>query len=124
MVKKRRIINIRVLPGQPLDGSGRVCIHLFIQDEKGPFVEPYALHPVIENGEQVKQQVTARPTRGRLACDPKRDASPVTNNGVITVTLRTDNPDAVTCPKCLESTAYIELVKRIESIKASVPATQ
>lgn len=125
MRKQKRVVSMSVLPGQPLDGSGRVCIHLFVQDERGPFVEPHALHPTVdENGELVRQQVVARPTRGRLACDPKRDPSPVTRNGVTIVTSRTDDPNAVTCPKCLASECYAEVVKRNESAKASVPEAQ
>jgi hypothetical protein len=30
---------------------------LFVQDERGPFIEPSALHPVFENGQQVKQRL-------------------------------------------------------------------
>lgn len=122
MSKSGRMVSISVLPGEPIDGSGRVVIHLFIQDENGPFVEPHALHPVIDkDGEQVKQQVISRPSRGKLACNSKRDASPVVRNGVTIITLRTDDPNAVTCPRCLASVDYVELVKRNESVRASTP---
>ena len=99
-----------VLKGEPLDGSGRVCIHLFVKDDRGIFTEPHALHPVIgDDGEPVKQMVQAKPSRGRLACDPKRDPAPVTRNGVTLVTSRTDDIHAVTCPKCIVSPDYIAL---------------
>lgn len=114
-----RAINLRVLPGEPLDGSGRICIHLFVQDAKrGSFIEPHALHPVFENGAQVKQKVQAKPTRGRLACDPKRDPAPVTRGGVITVTPRTDDPRAVTCPRCMASDEYIKAMEVLTAIGA------
>ena len=120
MRKKKRIVNVNVLPGEPLDGSGRVCIHLFVRDERGPFVEPHAMHPVFrEDGTQVKQQVICSPARGRLACDPRRNPAPVTRNGVITVTPRTDDVNAVTCPKCLASKDYAKLVEKIESVVAT-----
>lgn len=125
MSESRRVVSMSVLPGEPLDGSGRVAIHLFIQDEKGPFVEPHVLHPVMDgNGEQIKQQVIARPSRGRLACSSKRNASPVVRNGVTIITLRTDDPNAVTCPKCLASVDYTELINRNESVRASMPGAQ
>lgn len=102
----KRVINLRCLPGEPLDGSGRVCIHLFVQDERGPFTEPHALH-------LVNKQMEAKPTRGRLACDPKRLVAPTTKNGVTTVTPRTDDPRAVTCPKCKVSTDYAAAMELI-----------
>lgn len=103
---KKRVIVMKVLPGEPLDGTGRVCVHLFVQDERGPFTEPHVLHPAQDsNGNPVAGKLSAKATRGRLACDPKRDASPVTRGNVTTVTMRTDDLHAVTCPKCLK---YIE----------------
>lgn len=114
-----RVIGVKVLPGEPLDGSGRVCIHLFVQDERGPVIEPNVLHMgEVEDdlGSPIKQLV-ARPTRGRLACDPRRTVAPVTRNGVTTVTMRTDDPRAVTCLKCLKSASYAEVM---ELLTASV----
>ena len=111
MADSKRIINMNVIPGQPVDGSGQVCIHLFLQDERGPFVEPHALHPVVRDGEVVKQEVQAKPTRGRLACSKTRLAAPVTRNGVTTLTPRTDDPRAVTCPKCKATDEYTEMMQ-------------
>ncbi len=98
-----RIVNLSVLPGEPLDGTGKVCVHLFLKDSNGTFVEPHALHPVYKDGLIVKGQLEAKPTRGRLACNPKRNAVPATRNGITTVTPRSDDPRAVTCPRCLAS---------------------
>ena len=120
MSHRKRIVEVKVLPGEPLDGSGRECIHLFVQDERGPFVEPHALHPVIKDGVPVKQQVDARPTRGRLACDPKRSAAPVTSNGVTTVTARTDDLRAVTCPKCIASDRYRVAMTQVNPVETKV----
>jgi hypothetical protein len=102
-----------VLPGEPTDGTGRACVHLFVQDESGSFVEPHAIHPVYRNGVQVKQEVECRPTRGRLACDPRRDPAPVTRGNATTVTHRTDDPRSVNCPKCLASTDYERMIAAI-----------
>ena len=116
----KKIIVVKLVPGEPIDGSGRACIHLFVPDSSGPFVEPHALHPVIEDGEVVKQQVEARPTRGRLACDPRRTVAPITRAGVTTVTMRTDDPRAVTCPRCCASADYmmaVELAKSLSTAK-------
>lgn len=110
----KRVVNMRVLPGEPTDGSGRVCIHLFVQDATGPIVEPHVLHPVMKDGEQVKQEVEAKSTRGRLACDRRRLAAPTTHRGVTTLTHRTDDPRAVTCPRCKESIEYADMMRKLE----------
>ena len=115
----RRVIDVKVLPGEPLDGSGRVSIHLFVKDEQGKFIEPHMLHPVYKDGVLVKQQLEARATRGRLACNSKRDPAPTTKGRVTTVTPRTDDPRAVTCPKCLASKDCVELLQQIESAAAA-----
>jgi hypothetical protein len=108
----KRKVNMRVLPGEPTDGTGRVCVHLFMPDAAGPFVEPHALHPMRDkDGNVVKQKVEAKPTRGRLACDPKRQVAPVTRGNVTTVTSRTDDPRAATCPKCLASKDYVRMME-------------
>lgn len=106
----KRIVNLRVLPGEKTDGTGKVCIHLFVQDEDGSFVEPHVLHPVFKDGVRVKQQLEAKPTRGRLACNPKRNPVPVTRNGITTVTPRTDDPRGVTCPRCIASKDYADMM--------------
>lgn len=102
----RRIVNMSVLKGEPLDGSGRVCIHLFVRDAAGSFVEPHVLH----RGER-KGELVANPTRGRLACNPRRGVSPTTKSGVTTVTPRTEDPRAVTCVKCTASPEYAGAMK-------------
>ncbi len=99
-----QIVQMNVCPGEPTDGTGRVCIHLFVQDPRGPFVEPHALHPGKEN----PRELEARPTRGRLACDPKRKVAPVVRGNVTLVTPRTDDARAVTCPKCMKSPEYVK----------------
>ena len=118
-MSNKRIVSVKVLPGEPVDGSGRVCIHLFVQDERGSFVEPSALHPVIDNGVVVKQKVTARHTRGRLACDKKRNPAPTTHEGVTSVTSRTDDPRAVTCLKCIASVDYADMSNNIAMAEAA-----
>ena len=112
----KRIINVNVLPGELLDGTGRVCIHLFVPDTSGPFVEPHALHQVIKDGQPVKQRVEAKPTRGRLACDPLRTVAPVTRGNVTTITPRTDDPRATTCIRCLQSQDYKVMMKQYEEV--------
>lgn len=102
-----------VLPGEPTDGSGRICVHLFVRDETARFTEPHVLHPALnENSEPVKGKLVARPTKGRLACDRNRDFRPHTLKGVTTVTSRTESTEAVTCPKCKLSREYQELTSK------------
>lgn len=109
----KRIINVIVLPGEPLDGSGKVCVHLFVPDESGPFVEPSALHMVDREGGG--KQLVTRATRGRLACDPKRTVAQTTRGKVTVVVLRTDDPRAASCSKCRATADYSEILKRINT---------
>jgi hypothetical protein len=108
---KYKSVIVNVLPGERTDGSGRVCIHLFVRDPNGPFVEPHVLHRIIGKDRQETREICAKPTRGRLACDPKRKVAPVYKNGITIITLRTDDPRAVSCPKCKASPDYISLMK-------------
>ena len=113
----KRVVHTKVLPGEPVDGSGRVCIHLFVRDARGPFVEPHVLHPVLdEDGNPIKQRVEARPTRGRLACDPKRQVAPVIRGGTTLVTPRTDDPRGVTCPRCIASRDYADMISQLQAV--------
>lgn len=113
MKKKKRIIRVSVLPGEPLNGSGRLCIHLFVRDERGQFVEPHVLRAAVsEDGKPIRGQMEAGPARGRLACDIRRKVAPVTNAGVTTVTMRSDDPRAVTCLKCIATKVYKEMLGR------------
>lgn len=114
--KRKRVIDMKVLPGEALDGSGRVCIHLFIQDKAGVYVEPHAIHPMFEGDVQVKQKVVCKPTRGRLACNSRRNPTATTRNGVTTVTPRTDDYRAVTCPKCIASAEYKAAKAKLEEL--------
>ena len=115
---KRRIVDIKVLPGQPTDGSGRVCIHLFVQDKAGPIVETHVIHPKLDNNGNMVGLMT-KPTRGRLACSATRTVDPVERNGVTSVTLRSDDPRAITCPKCKASRYYTEMMEQITKLEAS-----
>lgn len=99
-----------VLPGEPLDGSGRICIHLFVRDVAGSYTEPHVLHQKTVGGKPVPGELVARPTRGRLACDRRR--VPARGPQVIA---RTDDPRAVTCPRCLASPECRELMAKLEA---------
>lgn len=106
MTTKRRVISMSVVPGDPTDGTGRICIHLFIRDPKGLFIEPHVLHQELDEKGSPTGRLISKPTRGRLACDRKKTVRPVTKNGVTTITHRTDDPRAVTCPACIASEFY------------------
>ena len=112
----KRVVRLNVLPGEPLDGSGRICIHLFVRDPGGVFVEPHVLH--LDPDSDVRppgRKFGAGPARGRLACDRRRAVAPVERNGVTTITVRTDDPRAVTCPKCMASAEYSESMSLLGS---------
>ena len=61
MPSKKRVVQISVLPGEPTDGSGKVCIPLIVQDETSLFNTPPGLHQGPDNRMEAKQ------TRRRLA---------------------------------------------------------
>ncbi len=105
MSKIKRAISMSVLPGQPTDGSGRVCVHLFVRDPSGPITEPNVLYLADEPDEH-GNRLRARPERGRLACDRNRRVTQVVRNGATVVTMRTDDYRAVTCPRCIASADY------------------
>lgn len=112
---------MRVCSGEPTDGTGRVCIHLFVPDPAGPFVEPHLIHirqGRDDSGKSTGREAVAVPTRGRLACDRRRTVAPVTRGGVTTVTPRTDDPRAATCPRCRASEDYRRMMARIEQATA------
>lgn len=114
----KRKFNLSVLPGQPLDGTGKVCVHLFVQDSAGINVEPCVLDMEYvddEHGQPVKQLV-AKQARGRLACDLKKQTRPVTRGGITFVTMRTSDPRAVTCPKCLNSEDYKQATELLAAV--------
>lgn len=109
--KPKRVLNFSVLPDQPTDGSGKLCIHLFIKDDKGSFVEPHVLHQVLDSeGNPVKGQLEAKPTRGRLACSRKLVPNVTPRNSIVTITMRSDDPRATTCPKCLTTNEHKTLI--------------
>lgn len=109
----KRIINMRVLPGQPLDGTGKVCIHLFVPDERGPFTEPSVLG--MGKDEDGNPCLVSEAVRGRLACDPTRKVEPVVRGNVTSVTMRSDDPRAVTCPKCKQSKGYVSAMELLNN---------
>ena len=117
MARKRRIVNVKLLPFEPTDGSGRARIHLFVPDERGPFVEKHVLQLVTETGEDgvTRREIEAKPARGRLACDPKKTVAPKVSNGVTTVTMRSDDPRAVTCARCCVSDDYARMMAALEA---------
>lgn len=116
----KRIVHVNVLPGEPLDGTGTVCIHLFVEDEKGPFTEP-SVSCLVKD--EYGQHLSCKPTRGRLACDRKRTVAPVVKNNLTITTPRSNDPRAVTCLKCKATAEYIELMRTIKSMETGTPVT-
>lgn len=113
--KSKRVINVSILPGEKTDGSGRVCIHLFVRDENGPLTEPHVLHQVDGDGDGEntgRKEMIARPTRGKLACGviPSQTQS----SGIIKLVHRTDDPRAATCPRCMATDDYKTIMGQLE----------
>lgn len=106
----KRIIKMSVLPGEKTDGTGRMCIHLWVNDPEGLFIEPHVLHPILDEEGKPTGQLGAKPTRGRLACDRKRNPAAITKGDTTIVTMRSDDARAVTCTKCMASDDYKRLI--------------
>ena len=123
MKRTKRILDIKVLPGQPTDGSGVVCIHLVVPDSSGPFTEPQFAQ--IDKVKQAHGQtvLTTGPMTCRLACDKtkKRQVAPKTANGVTAVTMRTGDPRAATCPACLASKECLSILRVLSEAASGVP---
>lgn len=89
----------------PVLPDGRLRIHLFVRDPKGPAQTPRGtlgmtpLGPAAFGG-----------ARGFFACRPGhgRAASEVGTDGVIRLLPHTDDPRAATCPGCLSSQAFLD----------------
>lgn len=99
------MVRQNVLPGEPTNGKGTICIHFLVRDEQGPCIEPHVLYPA------GKGKLEARPTRVRIACDPKKKVSPVRVGKVISITHRTEEVSAVTCLKCKATKEYKDAIE-------------
>lgn len=105
--KKLPVVILKVLPGEPTDGTGRVCIHLFVRDEAGSFTQRHVLHSVLDTeGKPIKGRLEARPARGRLACSRTLIPTSIVKGNTITKTLHSEEPRATTCPRCMNTPEY------------------
>jgi hypothetical protein len=110
-----RTVELKVLPGQPLDETGKICIHLAVLDPNGPYTEHNVLLQVMdEAGNPVKGKFYFGPARARIACNPRLNPTPRVRNGVTLVTMRTNDPRAATCPKCLATDDYTKIMEQLE----------
>lgn len=98
---------IKLLP----DGSGRVRIHWFVHDDRGPVTTPAsttltALGPLKLGG-----------AKGRIACQPRRaSVTPEVVGGVTTPIVHSDDVRAVTCPECRQTKEYWEVMGQLAEI--------
>ncbi len=109
----KRKLNVRVLPGQPTDGSGKVCVHLFVPDERGLFTEPSVTY--LADTDEGKR-LSVRPMCGRIACDRKKTVTQKTVKGVTDIIFRTGDPRGVTCSRCTNSTEYVEMMEQLNKV--------
>jgi hypothetical protein len=98
---------IKLLP----DGSGKVRLHYFVHDDKGPIKTPTgtvmtALGPVTMGG-----------VMGYVACQPRRtEITPEIRQNVVVPVPHTNEARAVTCPECKETVAWKETMKLLEDL--------
>lgn len=91
--------------------DGRTCIHWFIECEDGLIVS--------EGRPEMRQAAGKSLTiRGKIACNPKQTTVQTRIvDGVAYPCVRTEELEAVTCPKCLETKEAVEQ-KRLDAIAA------
>jgi len=94
---------IKLLPDQ----SGKVCIHYFVHAPAGPAHTPAgAVGPFAYGG-----------AAGYIACSPKTESvTPrVAPDGTTTPVCHSNEPRAVTCPRCKESREWVQTMAAIEA---------
>ncbi len=97
------------------DGSGRVRIHFFVHDEKGP--------APISAGSLTHAQ--GFPMRGRIACQPERmSIMPEVTASVIRPVVHSNDARAVTCPECQATDDYKAMMKDLAELVNVVPALE
>jgi len=109
-----RYVEIKRLP----DGSGRVRVHWIVPDQNGPLLTSTSAVPS-DQGIKLTPGI-----RVRIACLPRQDTfSELTSDNGVKLTLRSDDPRAVTCPECQKTSEYQAARRLIEEINqaASVP---
>ncbi len=99
---------IRMLP----DGSGRVCIHWLFQDPEGPI--QVTDRSVTASGPQI-----VRGRRWRMACNPTQSNVSVAEGGRLTPSPHSDDPRAVTCPKCMATAKFQEAMIHLQNIEVA-----
>ena len=105
MNRNDETINLKLLAGEPVDGSGRLCIHFLVQDDVGKIETPGTLTPALKENPFAPVVLELKgPRKWRIACRPEQNSvQPQVRNGVRYVCLYSNDPLAVTCPGCLES---------------------
>lgn len=110
-----RHIGIKLLP----DNSGRVRIHWFVRDPAGP---------IITSGRRAvtaKGPITLGGARGYIACQPDRkDVRPTAVRGILEMFFHSDDFRAATCPECLGTQEYAEVMAELEPAVTEPPAEE
>ena len=98
-------INLKVLKGEPLDGSGKLCIHFLFETPDGLIDTSGEVPPGLEENPFAKIVLNLHgPRKWRLSCRPEQNTiNPQVRNGVRYICLTSNEPLAVTCPDCLQS---------------------
>ena len=108
-----RVVQVKLLE----DGTGRVCIHYFAHEPKGPILTP-ATGVTTSIG-----MVKLGGVRGYIACKP-RLASILPHTvpgGDIAPCVHTDDPRAATCPDCIASEAWKRHMEELEGLVDTNP---
>ncbi len=102
-----RVAEIKMLP----DGSGRVRIHYFVHDQKGPVTTPdgvimSSIGPIRMGG-----------VKGYIACQPERaNLLPQMQGNVSLLTCHSDDARAATCPECLATDDWKKASQQLEEL--------
>lgn len=103
-----RIINQRYLN----DGTGRVCIHLFVHSATGPATTPAGVNGFKFEG-----------ARGYIACNPTQSkVTPLVRGNEHLLCTHSDDARAVSCPKCQETAEFRQQMDELNSLVGSEAA--
>jgi hypothetical protein len=105
---------IRMLPEPGPDGLRRVRIHFFVHDDKGPAKTPAGA--VMSNWGPFHFPGSV----GFIACKPKQsNITPQVVAGTVEPTVHSNDARAVTCPECMATDAYKDMMKRLAELVTS-----
>ncbi len=128
-MKGKEALNLKLLPGEPIDGTGRIRIHYLVRDDaSGKIVFDQSLtneNDALGGLKQADDGMIAvsvastfrfkKRSAWRVACNPEQNSlQPQVANGQRYMCVAPPDPLATTCPACLASEDHRAAMRLIE----------